>query len=554
MNQIETQVSRARRRLMLQAFGRVLSWTMFGCMTLALVALAVPKIWAFSIDLETWNLAWVIGSLVVGLLTAITWTLWRGPSITDAASEVDRRFALRERLSSSLMMAAVDRDSEAGRAVIDDAERRASQLAIGDQFQLQPARLGLLPLVPLAMLAILIFVPDATREDESAASASLAAKQEAQQVQKSAQLLKRKLQAARDQAKEKGLTDAEDLFNKLERKLDKITKKEKVDRKEAMIALNDLKETLQERREKLGSPDEMRKSLSNLSDMEKGPADRVAKSLQQGDFGEAQKAIKDLAQKMRDGKLSEEEKKQLQEQVKQMQEKIAEATKKHEQAKADLQRQIDQAKREGRNADADKLQEKMNKLQQKQEQMDRMKQMAEGLGKASEAMQNGDSKAASEALENIADELGDMQEELDELEDLDEALDELSQAKDQMRCKQCQGNGCQECQGSGNGQGEGLGEKPGDGLGRGAGKGDRPEAEDDTNTYETQVRGKPQKGRGIIAGVAGGQNKKGITQESLQESIRGALSEESAPVENQALPRTEREHAQQYLDALRENR
>ena len=76
--------------------------------------------------------------------------------------------------------------------------------------------------------------------------------------------------------------------------------------------------------------------------------------------------------------------------------------------------------------------------------------------------------------------------------------------------------------------------------------------EEDTNTYETQVRGQVKKGRAIIAGFADGANKKGISREDLKQAIQGALSEESDPTENQTLPRTEREHAQQYFDQLRE--
>ncbi|WP_153556952.1 hypothetical protein [Roseimaritima sediminicola] len=551
MNQIETQVSRARRRLLLQHFGRVVSWSLFVSLMVAMLAFAVPKIWALSIDSVHWYWGWTAAAVAAGVLAAAVWTWWRGPSLTEAATEVDRRFQLRERLSSSLSLTAGDRDSKAGQALIADAQRRAAQLEIGQRFRLQPARLGLLPLIPVAMLAILVFIPNATRENEVDASAALAAKQEAEQVKRSAKILKRKIQNARDQAKEKGLADAEDLFNKLERKVDDVIKKENVDRKDAMIALNDLKKSLEERRERLGSPDQMRKSLSDLSgDMRKGPAEKVAKSLEKGDFSTAQKAINELAEKMRRGELSEAEKKQLGEQVQQMKEKMEDMVRKHEQAKQELQRQIEKAKREGRNGDADELQKKLNQMQAKQEQMDRMKQMAESMGQAADAMQNGDSQSAAEAMESLADELGEMQQELEELEELDAAMEELGQAKDQMRCQQCQGGGCPSCQGGG--MGNQFGEQPGNGLGRGAGQGERPEAEDDTNTYESQVRGQAQKGRAIIAGVAGGRNKKGVSREELQETVRGALSEESDPVENASLPRTEREHAQQYLDLLRE--
>ena len=75
---------------------------------------------------------------------------------------------------------------------------------------------------------------------------------------------------------------------------------------------------------------------------------------------------------------------------------------------------------------------------------------------------------------------------------------------------------------------------------------------EDTNTYETQVRGKLDKGKAIIAGFADGPNRKGISREDVQRAVEGAISDEADPTENQTLPRTEREHAQQYFDRLRE--
>ena len=99
--------------------------------------------------------------------------------------------------------------------------------------------------------------------------------------------------------------------------------------------------------------------------------------------------------------------------------------------------------------------------------------------------------------------------------------------------------------------GQGFGQQPGNGLGEGQGQGDRPEAEDDTNTYDTQVRGDVKRGKAVIAGKAGGPNRKGVSRAELQQAVLGVLAEESDPMENQSLPRTEREHAQQYFDRLR---
>jgi hypothetical protein len=89
-------------------------------------------------------------------------------------------------------------------------------------------------------------------------------------------------------------------------------------------------------------------------------------------------------------------------------------------------------------------------------------------------------------------------------------------------------------------------------LGKGAGSGDRPENENETNTYETQVRGKPERGRATITGFADGPNRKGISREDLKNAIQSSLSEESDPLESQQLPRAEREHTQSYFDKLRD--
>jgi hypothetical protein len=344
------------------------------------------------------------------------------------------------------------------------------------------------------------------------------------------------------------LKEAQELFEKMEANLDKITKRQDMSKKDAMIAMNDLKKLLEKRREQLGSPEQMRRALSQMKGLESGPGEKVAKSMEQGNFGKAEELVKQLASKLRDEKLSEKEKEQLKKQIEQMKKAMEQAVAEHERKKQDLQNKIEKARREGRGNDAAKMQQQLNQLQQKDSQMQQMGQMAEAMNQAAQAMQQGNGAQAADALEKMADQLGEMQQTMSELEDLQSALDQLSQSKNQMRCEKCGGAGCQQCQG---GQGF-FGQGQGNGLGAGRGYGDRPEQEEDTNTYETQVRGQVKKGRAIIAGFADGPNRKGISREDVKQAIDGALSEESDPTENQSLPRTEREHAQQYFDSLRE--
>jgi hypothetical protein len=549
MNQIQKRVQSARRRLVLGIFGRALAVTVFVGLLIATIACSVPAFRVVAIDYSTWTTSWIAGTLASAVAVAALYAWYRAPSQSDTALEVDRRFGLRERLASAMSMPEQSRDSAFGIALTQDADRRAGQIDIADRFALKPTRVAWLPvaIVPLLAIVLLLVKPATTTEAGSEIKVDPI---EVQQVKTVAKQLQKRLAQQKRKAEAEGLTEAKEMLEKIEADLDKLANRQDLDRKEAMIALNDLKKQLEERREKLGDSEQMRKMMSQMKGMESGPGDKVVKSIQQGEFGKAEDMVRELAKKMKDGELGDKEKEQLKKQVEQMAKAMEKAKEEHEKKKEELQKQIDKAKQEGRGKDADQLQQELEKEQQKDQQMQQMQQMAQAMQQAAEAMKNGDSSKASEAMEQMADELGDLQQEMDELEELESAMDDMSQSKQQMRCKECSGKGCQGCQGSqGDGMGEGQGQ--GQGLGRGNGSGDRPESDVETGTYDTQVRGVVKKGKAVIAGHADGPNRKGVTQELLQSSVDKALSQESDPAENQVLPRTEREHAQQYFDELR---
>ena len=551
MNRIETKVRSARRRIILGRFGQALCVTLFAALLVATIAVAVPALRVMDINFETWTYAWIGGATLAAFLAAGIYAVVSAPSVESVASEVDKRFGLRERLSSSLTLEDSERDTEFGLALVADADKRADQIEVADRFKLKPSKLGWLPMSVIPVLAVVLLLAEPMSES-SASSVPKPNELEVKQVKTAASQLKKRIQQQRRKAEAEGLKDAQEMFEKMESKLDKITNSKTMNRKDAMIAMNDLKKQLEERRQQLGSSEQMRKALSQMKGLDSGRGEKVAESIEKGEFGKAQDMVKQLASKMRDGKLSEQEKEQLKKQVKQMQNALKKAAEAHEQKKKELERQIEQARQEGRGEDASKMQQQLNGLRQKDSQMQKMSQMAEAMSQAAQAMEQGDSKQAADAMEQMADQLGEMQQEMSELEDLESALDQLSQSKNQMRCQKCGGGGCQQCQGNGQGFGMGQGQGQGNGLGSGNGFGDRPEQEEDTNTYETQVRGQVKKGRAIIAGFADGPNRKGVTREDVKMAIEGSLAEESDPTENQTLPRTEREHAQQYFDQLRE--
>lgn len=547
MNQIESKVRAARRRIVLGLFGRALCVALFAALVIATVAIAIPALRVMDMDYQLWTQSWIVGSVAVALMVAAGYTFVKAPTADNVAAEVDRRFGLRERLSSSLRMTSSDQQSDFGLALQQDASRRAEQLAIADRFELRPKKIGWLPLAIVPVLAIVLMLVE-PMQPTNASSSDPVSRIEMKQVKTVAQKLRKRIEQQKRKADAQGLSEAKEMYERMQSDLDKLTNKKSMNRKDAMIAINDLKKQLDDRRKELGSSDQMRKALSQMNGLQRGPGDKVIKAIEKGEFGKAEDLIKQLSQKMKDGKLSDKEKEQLQNQVKQMAQAMQKAAQEHERKKQELKEEIEKAKNQGRGADAAKMQQQLNQMQQRDSQMQKMGQMAQAMKQASDAMKSGDAQAAAEAMEKMADQLGEMSQEMSELEDLNETLGDLSQSKNQMRCKSCQGDGCKQCQGGGFGEGD----QPGDGLGKGAGKGDRPESEGDTNTYETQVRGKVKKGKAIIAGFADGPNRKGVTREDIQSAIQSQVSDESDPSENQTLPRSEREHAQQYFDRLRE--
>ena len=568
MNQIESKVRAARRRILLGKFAKNLCWSLAVTWLIAFIAIGARAIWVLPWDQTTWAGSWLAGTTLTALVAALLWTFVRRPSLLNVAAEVDSRFEMKQRLSSVLAMRQGDFDSPMGTALVDDATRRAQQLAIKERFPLTPSRLGLLPLFPAVLLAIAWFAGPAINGNGSAKpSAELVA--QAEQVKKSTEALKKKITEQRKKAEAAGLKDAAEMFTKLEAKIDKMAQKEAVDPKEALIAMNDLKKLLDERRKQIGSPESMRATLAKMNEAEKGPAESIVKAMKEGEFGDAKEKAQSLAEKMRSDQLTPEQKAALQKQVEALRDQLKQAAENHEAKKQELQQKIDDAKREGRGDEAAKLQQELNELEANDGQMEKMQQMADAMNAAAEALSKGDAKQAAEAMEAMADQLGEMQESMEQLEDIEETLDTLAQSKDQMRCKACAGQGCKECKGSGqsqgNGQGEGEGDgqgegKPGDksgkggtkyGLGKGSGLSGPEEKEKDSESYESQVRGEPKQGRGVNAGFADGPNRKGVTREDVKQAVLGAISEESDPLENQNLPRAERDHAREYFDKLR---
>jgi hypothetical protein len=550
MEEIKRQVSRAQTRLVLEQFWRVFGWSLFSVLLVAAIGLAIPRIWVLTVNQNAWDWSWVGGGIVLGLALAGFWTYVIRRSKLDAAIELDRRYGLKERVSSTLALSPDELDSDVGQALMTDAVRRVERIDVREQFRVAPTWRLLLPLAPAIAIAVLVLIPTAATKEAQAKSET--EPELKKQIKTATMKLQERIKDSQKKAEELGLQET-DVLKEVNKELDKLAGKDTVDRKDTLIKINDLAKEIEKRKNDLGGAEKMRKELDKLKDIAKGPADKMAEALKQGDFGKAQEEMKKMTQELKDGSLSKEDAEKLAKQLEEMKEKLQQAVQDQKEAREQLQRQIEQKLAEGNVAEAAKMQQQLDQMNQNAEQQNQlMEQLAQKLGQASQAIKEGDTKQAAEQLDKLASDLDKIQKQLDEAENLQEVLDQLADAKDAMACPNCQGEGCAQCQSSGKGDGKSL--KSGENRnarGKGRGSGQREESDTDKGFYDTRVAAEARKGQSVRIGDASGPNKAGKSQEAIKEEIRASLAKEPDALEDVTLPRDQRENAKQYFERLR---
>ena len=557
MNEINKKIRSARKRLMLGQFFSILTWAVFISLTVALIGVAIPKIWHLSFlesqqHRDAWLYSWILGATVVGFLTTAILTYVRRKSILDVATEVDRRFGLKERLSSAISIDSDDGESPAALALIDDASRQAETIEIREQFKLQPRLSALLPLLPLAVILGLLFVPDAQQKVDAADAAKIDREKASVKVE----AFKKKLEKTRKQLDAKGLKDASPDVKALAKKFDKLSGEDLKDRKNTLVKINDIKKEIENRRKSLGDSKRFRENLNKLKDLGKGMAKKMGDALAEGKFDDAKKAMKELAKKLKEGKLTKAEAKKLLKDLNELAEQMEKAAEQRKKKMEDLQKQVDKAAQEGDLDKAARLQQKLDAQKQMDKQQQKMDQIAKQLKQCAECMKNGNAEdkekmkqamqAAAEQLEGMEEELEQLQQQMQEMEN----LEDLEQMAEDLKMPGQDGDG--EGQGEGQG-GKGKGDGKGDfAQGEGKGEGRRDIEEEDTGGFKAGVKGKVGQGEKVVTGNADGNNISGRSVSEVAELIKASTSKNTDPTQNLKLPKKHREHARQYFKALGE--
>lgn len=562
MEEIKRQVGRAQRRLIGQQFLSIVVWSLFATLLVAAIGLAVPKIWALNLKADVWTYSWIGGGLALGLIAASIWTYVVRRSSIDAAIELDRRFGLKERVSSTLALNDAERTSEVGQALVADAIRKVERIDVSEQFRVQPNWRFALPVIPAAVITGLLFIPDAALEKKATASSDTPAELKKALGKQAAKILQKINKPAEKKPETEEELQTDNLLKEVAKKLNDLQNKDGLDKKQVQIKINEMSKDIEKRQQELGGAKEMKKQLDRLGKVEQGPAEKLADALKDGDFKEAMKQLEQLKDNMKDGKLDEKAKEQLAKQLDQLQQKLNDMAMEKKEAREKLEQEINKKLAQGDNEGAQKLQEKLDQMNKGGKQAENMlDKLAQKMGQCAECMKQGnqgDPKEAGEKLDQLAKAMKEAQDQLDQLENLDEVLDQLADAKDAMNGKEGKNGGKDGMEGDQDGNNMQMSNKgnkngrPGRGLGAGRGAGERPENEVETGTpYLTRVDGQTKAGESVRIGDAGGKNIAGKSLQEVRQEMQSAAAKDPDALNEQNLPREQREHAKQYFEKFR---
>lgn len=564
---LQRQLHRVRRRLFLQVvLDSLLIGSAAGLAAAACWLAAQPHLVVGATPLARWSVAG--GIFALACLAAAVAAGFRRPSALAAALEIDQRFGLKERVTTSLTLAPADASSPAAAALLDDVNARVAKLAVPERFPVRLKRRAWLVPVTAALVALvgLFYKPAAVTPKADAEQPLAAAPEVRQEIDKKMEKLHKRAEEKQADKKDRSAE-----LERLEADLDRLTRQPRETKEQARELVKDLagiEEQIKKREQELTKhADALKEQMKQLArttrkNQSEGPAKELKQALDKGDVQKAREEMDRLSKQLKaeeeadklkkkldDKNLSKEEREKTEEKLKQLQSKQMSKEEK-EQLGRQMQEIKEKVKRLSRKKEdkekelrdkADKGEMSKDQLQSELDQLDRdasrlsdqdlekMEKLADKLDQAQKSLQEGDGKKASELLEEAGNEMGQLDDE-SELKELGERLKDCEEGKGAM-CDALDG-------------------KPVPAAGR------RRESKDAvTNSKDQREHATMDKGKLNIIDTLPGEGFKGPKKPAeLTEEIRRASQEAPEAIDRQKLPRSASDMAKGYFDKMRGDR
>jgi hypothetical protein len=574
-------LGRVRLRLFLANWLLLKSWALIiGSLLASGWILAQPYLISDAAE----SLRWIVaGSLLsVCAVAGCVVALMRQPSLVSAALALDERFALRERVTTSLLLSPSDAATAAGQALLADVEQKLANVRVADRFPVRVPGVAalVLPSMLCAVLLGMFWNPEVNAGGSTTDDALVAAPELKNTIdQQMKQLATRKNNAKKDAV----IIPAKEI-ERIEKEVEAFAKKprdSKDDVQDRIKDATDLEEMIRNRQKELAErADAMKEQMKQAQRLTRkkrdedkakdGPAKNAQDALARGDMKQAQDELQRLSnefekqqqheekkeslkRKKRDPMASEEEKKQaedelakldreqgmskedrdkLAKQLEQMEDDLKRLSRNKDEQAKDLKEMADRGEidKEQLDRELDQLERNADKLEKDQQEM---KELAQQLGECKKCMGEGKEGEAAKQLGNAAKKMGEMDKEQQNAA-MAQKLAQIRQVKKAM-CKAVN-----------------KGDGPG---GAGVGAGARPETKDDeTAGKDMLIKGEQDKGKleAIGTGPIGGFKGPRLPG-AMREEIRQTTQEAAAAIERQRLPASARKMAKGYFEKVRIN-
>lgn len=401
------------------------------------------------------GLRWIVivTAAGIGLLAGIVWSLALRPTRETAALELDRRFDLRERVTTALGLRPSERETPAGQALLADVSAKVAGIRVAEKFPIRPRwSLGGVPaLATLIALAFFFYRPDSSSasnsSDGNATKKALAAtKLPSDAVKPPTQpFTKLAVPDQLDRKKSKELLKLEEELNQAMEKWRQNEPKNEQQAQDKVAELTALEEKLNKFKEmeyqKLKQMEQQLQQLDRLSkekDFEDGPAKDFQDALSKGNLKKAEQELDELRKKVKEQKFEPRDLAKLDNQMKEMAKQLRENKEQKEKAEQ-LKKKIDLAKKEGKDAEA--LERELERMQAEMKQAgEQVEKMAQKMEKIRQMAQSGEMEKLAEELAQLGDQMKGIEGEIQDLEDSDDYLQKLREEL-KSACKNCKGNG-----------------------------------------------------------------------------------------------------------------
>ncbi len=441
MTILERQIHRAQRRLWINR------WLGQSCLLLAIAGLVLAVVVLtqrlYDLPLPVW---WIGGGVALtASVGSLLWTVLTREDSTVAAARLDEAAGLRERISSGRYC--LSSDDPFARAVVADAERMGALVTVRQHIRLKtPVPLGWTIGSWVLCAAMFLITPGLLKSKEAEARDERREAMETTHV-----AVKRQMDQIRQ------MTESVPALEELKPQLaDMSNVAGKADtptdiRHEALKKIDRLEDAVKQKRasDRHDTIPEMQKRLRGLQapGSEDAPTQKLAKSLNEGDFKAAKEEVQKLQEMLATLKSDEDKEtvaklsKQLDDLAKQLEklardEKLVQKLEQSGLTKEEVERMLERLSKK----DLEQLQKKLEESGMSREQIEKIaKQLQQNKGagsaakKLAQSMKQGAKAADAGELGNAMEGLSQAAEQLSELEQLEQEMSQLEATADALQ-------------------------------------------------------------------------------------------------------------------------